>query len=385
MKIIEKRIVYVDNAATTALSDKALEAMLPYFGGHYANPSAIHDYGLYAKAAVERSRRLIASSIGAKNNEIFFTSGGSESDNWALRGIVEKYSSKGKHIITTAIEHNAVIKTAEALEKQGYEVTYLPVDKYGQITTKQLSDAIRDDTILVSIMMANNEIGTILPIKELCDVAHKRNVLFHTDAVQAVGHIKINVRELGIDLLSISSHKFQGPKGVGALFVRIGCTVSPLIYGGGQEKGSRSGTENVPGVVGMAAALEDAVLHMNDNNKKIISMRERLIQGILKIPGSYLTGDPKNRLPGNASFAFEGVDKKPIVASLSKEGIYASSASACSAGSVKPSRILLATGASESLAYSTLRITLNEHNSEADIDYLLDTIPMVISDLRNSI
>lgn len=385
VKIIEKRIVYVDNAATTALSDKALEAMLPYFGGRYANPSAIHDYGLDAKAAVERSRRLIASAIGAKNNEIFFTSGGSESDNWALRGIVEMYSSKGKHIITTAIEHNAVIKTAEALEKQGYEVTYLPVDKYGQITPKQLSDAIRDDTILVSVMMANNEIGTILPIKALCDVAHKRNVLFHTDAVQAVGHIKINVRELGIDLLSISSHKFQGPKGVGALFVRIGRIISPLIYGGGQEKGSRSGTENVPGIVGMAVALEDAVLHMDDNNKKIISMRDRLIRGILKIPGSYLTGDPENRLPGNASFAFEGLNKKPIVASLSKVGIYASSASACSAGGIKPSRILLATGASELLAYATLRITLNEYNSEEDIDYLLDTIPTVISSLRNEI
>ncbi|WP_199242643.1 cysteine desulfurase family protein [Desulfosporosinus fructosivorans] len=380
--MIEKRIVYVDNAATTALSDKALEAMLPYFGKHYANPSAIHNYGSDAKAALERSRRLIASAIGAKNNEIFFTSGGTESDNWALRGIVEAYSYKGKHIITTTVEHNAVVKTTEALEKQGYEVTYLPVDKYGRITPEQLSDAIRDDTILVSIMMANNEIGTILPIKELCDVAHKRNVLFHTDAVQAVGHIKINVRELGIDLLSISAHKFQGPKGVGALFVRIGRIISPLMYGGGQERGSRSGTENVPGIVGMAAALEDAVLDMDDNNKKIISMRDRIIQGILKISGSYLTGDPENRLPGHASFAFEGLDSKPIVTTLSKAGIYASSASACSAGSVKPSRILLATGASESLAYGTLRITLNEYNSEEDIDYLLETIPSVISTLR---
>lgn len=382
MKIIEKRIVYVDNAATTALSDKALEAMLPYFGKHYANPSAIHNYGSDAKAGLERSRRLIASAIGAKNNEIFFTSGGTESDNWALRGIVETYLHKGKHIITTTVEHNAVVKTTEALEKQGYEVTYLPVDKCGRITPEQLSDAIRDDTILVSIMMANNEIGTILPIKELCDVAHKRNVLFHTDAVQAVGHIKINVRELGIDLLSISAHKFQGPKGVGALFVRIGRIISPLMYGGGQEKGSRSGTENVPGTVGMAAALEDAVLHMDENNNKIISMRDRIIQGILKISGSFLTGDPENRLPGHASFAFEGLDKKPIVTTLSKAGIYASSASACSAGSVNPSRILLATGASESLAYGTLRITLNEHNSEEDIDYLLEAIPSVISTLR---
>jgi len=382
VKIIEKRIVYVDNAATTALSDKALEAMLPYFGKHYANPSAIHNYGSDAKAGLERSRRLIASAIGAKNNEIFFTSGGTESDNWALRGIVETYLHKGKHIITTTVEHNAVVKTTEALEKQGYEVTYLPVDKCGRITPEQLSDAIRDDTILVSIMMANNEIGTILPIKELCDVAHKRNVLFHTDAVQAVGHIKINVRELGIDLLSISAHKFQGPKGVGALFVRIGRIISPLMYGGGQEKGSRSGTENVPGTVGMAAALEDAVLHMDENNNKIISMRDRIIQGILKISGSFLTGDPENRLPGHASFAFEGLDKKPIVTTLSKAGIYASSASACSAGSVNPSRILLATGASESLAYGTLRITLNEHNSEEDIDYLLEAIPSVISTLR---
>ncbi len=378
---METRKVYVDNAATTALSDTALNAMLPYFNNYYANPSAIHDYGLYAKAALERSRRLVANAIGARNNEIFFTSGGTESDNWALRGAVER-SSKGKHIITTSIEHNAIIKTAEVLEKQGYEVTYLPVDKYGQITPEQLSKAIRDDTILVSIMMANNEIGTILSIKELCSVAHKRKVIFHTDAVQAVGHININVRDLGVDMLSMSAHKFQGPKGIGALYVKIGCLVQPVMYGGGQEKSSRAGTENVPGIVAMAAAIEEAVAHMEENSRKIISMRDRLIQGILKIPGSYLTGDPQNRLPGNASFAFEGIDKKSIVAELSKAGIFASSASACSAGSITPSRILLATGASKSLAYGTLRITLNEHNSEEDIDYLLEVIPSVICKMR---
>ncbi len=379
---MEKKLVYVDNAATTALSDKALEAMLPYFGKHYANPSAIHSYGLDAKAALEHSRRLIANAIGAKNNEIFFTSGGTESDNWAIRGAAAMRSAKGKHIITTAIEHNAVIKTAEALEKEGYEITYLPVDKYGRITPEQLSAAIRNDTVLISVMMANNEIGTILPIKELCAIAHKRNVLFHTDAVQAAGHIKLNVRELGVDLLSMSAHKFQGPKGIGALFVKIGHTLTPFMHGGGQEKGARSGTENIPGIVGMAVALEEAVTHMEDNHKKVAAMRDRLIQGILKIPGSYLTGDPENRLPGNASFAFEGMDKKPIVTTLSKDGIFASSASACSAGAIKPSRILLATGASESLAHGTLRITLNEHNSEEDIDYLLATIPSVISWLR---
>lgn len=379
---MEKKLIYVDNAATTALSNKALEAMLPYFGKHYANPSAIHSYGLDAKAALEHSRRLIANAIGAKNNEIFFTSGGTESDNWAIRGAVAMRSAKGKHIITTSIEHNAVIKTAEALEKEGYEITYLPVDKYGRITPEQLSAAIRSDTVLISVMMANNEIGTILPIKELCAAAHKRNVLFHTDAVQAAGHIKLNVRELGIDLLSMSAHKFQGPKGVGALFVKIGHTLTPFMHGGGQEKGSRSGTENIPGIVGMAVALEEAVTHMEDNHRKIVAMRDRLIQGILKIPGSYLTGDPENRLPGNASFAFEGMDKKPIVTTLSKDGIFASSASACSAGAIKPSRILLATGASESLAHGTLRITLNEHNNEEEIDYLLATIPSVISWLR---
>ncbi|KPU46012.1 cysteine desulfurase IscS [Oxobacter pfennigii] len=379
---MEKRKVYVDNAATTALSDRAFNAMLPYFSNCYANPSAIHEYGLDARAALERSRRIVAKAIGARNNEIFFTSGGTESDNWALRGAAELRSSKGKHIITTSIEHNAVIKTAEVLEKQGYGVTYLPVDKHGMITPEQLSDAIREDTVLISIMMANNEIGTILPIKELCNVAHKRKVLFHTDAVQAVGHIKINVRELGVDMLSMSAHKFQGPKGIGALYVKIGCPIPPIIYGGGQERGSRSGTENVPGAVGMAAAIEEAVAHMEDNSRKIISMRNKLIQGILKIPGSYLTGDPENRLPGNASFAFDGMDKKPITTALSKEGIFASSASACSAGSIKPSRILLATGATESLAYGTLRITLNEHNSEEDIDYLLEVVPLVISKLR---
>lgn len=379
---MKKRKVYVDNAATTALSNIAFDAMLPYFHNYYANPSAIHEYGLDAKAGLERSRRIVANAIGAKNSEIFFTSGGTESDNWAILGAAALRSSKGKHIITTSIEHNAIIKTTEALEKQGYEVTYLPVDKYGRITPEQLSKAIKDDTVLVSVMMANNEIGTILPIKELCNVAHKRNVLFHTDAVQAVGHIKIDVRSLGIDMLSMSAHKFQGPKGVGALFIKIGRTLPPLLNGGGQENGLRSGTENIPGIVGMAAAIEEAVAHMDDSSEKIIVMRDRLIKGILEIPGSYLTGDPENRLPGNASFAFEGMDKKPIVTALSKAGIFASSASACSAGAVKPSRILLATGATESLAYGTLRITLNENNSEEDIDYLLETIPSVISKIR---
>ncbi|EHQ90649.1 cysteine desulfurase family protein [Desulfosporosinus youngiae DSM 17734] len=382
-KVMGLRKVYVDHAATTALSTTAFQAMLPYFGDTFANPSAIHEYGVNAKAGVERSRRMIAKAIGAKNNEIFFTSGGTESDNWAILGAVAQRSSKGKHIITTSIEHNAVLKTAEALEKQGYEVTYLPVDYYGRITPEQLAEAIREDTVLVSIMMANNEIGTILPIKDLCQVARQRNVLFHTDAVQAVGQVKIDVRDLNVDLLSMSAHKFQGPKGVGALFVKIGRILPPLIHGGGQEKGSRAGTENVPGIVGMAAALEEAVATMAEKNRKVVAMRDRLIQGILKIPGSYLTGDPENRLPGMASFAFAGMDKKPLVTTLSKAGILASSASACTAGSINPSRILLATGASESLAYGSLRISLNEHNSEEDMDYLLETIPSVISNMRN--
>lgn len=380
---MEKRQVYVDHAATTALSNTALQAMLPYFSSTFANPSAIHEYGVDARAGVERARRMIAQAIGAKNNEIYFTSGGTESDNWAILGTAAQRAAKGKHIITTAIEHNAVLKTTEALEKQGYDVTYLPVDHYGRITPEQLAAAIRKDTILVSIMMANNEIGTILPIKDLCQVAHERNVLFHTDAVQAAGQVQIDVRDLGIDLLSLSAHKFQGPKGVGALFVKIGRILPPLLHGGGQEKGSRSGTENVPGIVGMAAALAEAVATIGEKTRKVVALRDRLIRGILQISGSYLTGDPENRLPGMASFAFAGMDKQPLVTTLSKAGIMASSASACTAGSINPSRILMATGASESLAYSSLRISLNEHNSEEDMDYLLETIPAVISRLRN--
>lgn len=380
---MEKRQVYVDYAATTPLSDVALEAMLPYFRDSFANASSIHEMGVQAKTGLARARKAVADAIGARTSEIVFTSGGTESDNWAIMGAALSRSAKGKHIITTTIEHSAVIRSAEALEKQGFEVTYLPVDACGRVTPRQLEEAIREDTVLVSVMMANNEIGTILPIRELAAVARKRNVLFHTDAVQAAGHIPINVRELGVDFLSMSAHKFQGPKGVGALFIKIGRSLPPLVYGGGQEGGLRSGTENIPGIVGMAAALEDAVTHMENRTKKITALRDRLAGGLLAaIPGARLSGDPVNRLPGNVSIVFDGMDRRPIVAALSRKGVFASSASACSEGLIKPSRVLLATGATVSQAYGSLRLTLSELSSDEDIDYLLETVPSVITRLR---
>lgn len=370
--------VYADNAATTAMSDVALQTMLPFFKETFANPSATHSMGTEAKNAVEDARRTIARTIGARVNEIFFTAGGTESDNWALHGALELRQKKGRHIITTEIEHSAIYKTAKKLEQDGFEVTYLPVDQYGRVYPEQLDDAIRDDTILVSIMLANNEIGTILPIKELSAVARRRKVLFHTDAVQAVGHIPVNAQELGVDMLSISGHKFRGPKGIGALYVKLPMLVPPFLIGGGQEKGRRSGTANVPGIVGMGAALGDAAVHMDAHITHISALRNRLIDGVLKLPGAELTGDPINRLPGMASFIFKGFEGEPLVPLLSEAGICASSGSACSAGSGEPSRVLEAAGYSKKDAMSPLRFSLNEDNTVEDIDYILANLPAVL-------
>lgn len=377
-----KKFVYADNAATTPVSENALKAMLPYFSESFGNPSAIYGYGLDAKLAVEESRRRIAKSIGAHNNEIFFTSGGTESDNWALWGTIEARQSKGRHIITTEIEHGAVFKTAKKLETQGFEVTYLPVNNLGQVEPETLDKAIRKDTILVSIMLANNEIGTVLDIKRLSQVAKVHKVTFHTDAVQAVGHIAVDVTKLGVDLLSMSAHKFGGPKGIGALYIKVGCPLPPMITGGGQEKGRRSGTSNVPGIVGMAAALEEAMADLDKNEKHVSAMRDKLIAGILKIPYAKLTGDPVNRLPGMASFVFEGFESEPIVSELNKAGICASSGSACSAGSGEPSRILKAAGYNDELAGASLRLSLSERNSDEDVEYILDRLPIILDILR---
>jgi cysteine desulfurase len=379
-----EKIIYVDNSATTAVSEKALLAMLPYFRENYGNPSSIHICGQEAQKALENSRRTVASAIGVYNNEIFFTSGGTESDNWAIHSVCELKHDKGRHIISSAIEHNAVLKTLEKLQKRGFTITLLEPDKYGQITAEQLKKNIRNDTILVSIMTANNVVGTILPIKELCDTAHKNGIIFHTDAVQAVSHIPINVRALGVDLLSMSAHKFHGPKGVGALFSKLPLLPPPYLTGGGQEKGYRSGTENISGIVGMAAAIKEGTENLPENTGKITSNRNKLIENILKIPGAYLTGDPVNRLPGLASFIFEGIEQTAfIINKLNGYGICASSGSACSASSKEVSHVLTAMGYDESISHGTLRISLSEYNTEEEIETIIDKLPLIIAEIRS--
>lgn len=374
----EKRI-YADNAATTAVSDVAFEAMLPYFKEIYGNPSATHSCGTAAKRAVEDARKRVAESIGARVNEIYFTSGGTESDNWALLAAAGLRKKKGRHIITSVIEHNAVYNTVQELEKRGYQVTWLPVDAYGRVSPAQLEEAVREDTILISIMTANNEIGTLQPVRELAEIAGRHKILFHTDAVQAAGHIPMNVRELGVDLMSLSAHKFHGPKGVGALYISLRTALPPILYGGGQEKGRRSGTTNVPGIVGMAAALEDAVCHMDENVRKITALRDRLIKGVLSLPGAALTGHPTQRLPGLASFVFKDIKGGPLVAALDEAGVCASSGSACSAGSGEPSRVLKAAGIimAEDIA-APLRLSLSDYNTEEEIDEIIRRLPAAL-------
>lgn len=370
--MMEKRIVYVDNAATTPVSKVAFDAMKPFFMQEFGNASALYSLGKQSKIAVESSRKKIATAINAHSNEIFMTSGGTESNNWALMGAVEKNHNKGNHIITSAIEHSSIFQLTRHLQNRGYVITYLPVNACGQVDSKQLEAAITDKTILVSIMMANNEIGTILPIKELCEITHRKNILFHTDAVQAVGHIPIDVKDLDVDLLSLSGHKFCGPKGVGALYLKIGKTLSPLIIGGGQERGLRSGTTNTPSIVGMAAALESAVKNMDENAQYVTALRNRLTEGMLKFPGVHLTGDAIHRLPGSASFVLDAVGGPILIAILSELGVCASAGSACSAGSGEESRVLLSAGYSEKHASNAIRFSLSERNTDEDIDYIFD-------------
>ena len=376
--------IYADHAATTRLSDRALEAMMPYFQDDYGNPSSLYAFGQDAKSRLEEARGAIAAHLNAKPEEIFFTSGGTEADNWALKGAAELGAAKGKkHIITSAIEHHAVLHTAQWLEKQGFAVTYLPVDGLGRVDPAAVKAAIRPDTALISIMAANNEIGTVEPIAAIGAIARAAGVLFHTDAVQVVGHIPVDVAAWNCDLLSFSGHKFHGPRGVGGLYVRKGLRLPPLVHGGGQEKGRRSGTENVAGAVGMAAALTEAVAGMEAEAQRLAALRDRLLDGLGALPYAKVTGDRENRLPGTASLVFEGVEGEALLLHLDAKGICASSGSACSSATLDPSHVLLAIGLPHEVAHGSLRLSLGRENTDADVDYLLKEVPEVVAYLRD--
>lgn len=383
METNETKMIYADNAATTKMSRRAIEAMMPYMADNFANPSSLHSAGQRAKEALEAARKAVAACIGANPKEIYFTSGGSEADNQALLSAAAIGAKKGKkHIISTAFEHHAVLHTLEKLEKQGFEVELLDVHSYGNISAEQVASAIRDDTCLVSVMYANNEIGSILPIAEIGRICRERGVIFHTDAVQAAGHLKINVTEENIDMLSLSAHKFHGPKGIGVLYCRRGIPLTNLIEGGAQERGKRAGTENLPAIAGMAAALTDACENLDKNAAKVSALRDRLIEGLSKIPHSALNGDPVNRLPGNVSFCFEGIEGESLLLLLDEVGIEASSGSACTSGSLDPSHVLLAIGRPHEVAHGSLRLSICEENTDEDIDVMLREIPRIVDYLR---
>lgn len=375
--------IYADNAATAKMSRTAISAMLPYFDEIYGNPSSLHSAGQRAAEALYDARKTIADCLGADASEIYFTSGGSESDNQAIISAAAIGERAGKkHIISTAFEHHAVLHTLKKLERQGFEVELLDVGNVGTITAEQVKSAIRDDTALVTVMYANNEIGSILPIGEIGAVCREKGVLFHTDAVQAAGHLRIDVREQNIDLLSLSAHKFHGPKGVGVLYAKKGVALTNLIDGGAQERGKRAGTENIPAIVGMAAALSEAVARIDENSAKVSAMRDRLISGLSAIPHSALNGDRTNRLPGNVHFCFEGIEGESLLLLLDEKGICASSGSACTSGSLDPSHVLLAIGRVHEIAHGSLRLSLSAENTEDEVDYMLAEIPKVVDRLR---
>ncbi len=375
--------VYMDNAATTALRRDVLDAMMPYLTDIYGNPSSLHYFGQEAHKAVENARHQVASALNAEDNEIIFTGCGTEADNMALKGIAEKYQSKGKHIITSSVEHHAILHTCEYLEKHGFEVTYLPVDEYGMVKAEQVRDAIRSDTILVSIMFANNEVGTIMPIKEIGAVCREKGVFFHTDAVQAVGHVAIDVKAMNIDLLSLSAHKLHGPKGVGALYIRKGIVVPPLLHGGAQERRKRAGTENVAGIVGLGKAIEIACSDIEGTAKRMCYLRDKLINGIeASIPEVKLNGHRTERLPSNVNFSIKYIEGESILLMLDINGIAASSGSACTSGSLDPSHVLLAMGMPHETAHGSLRLTLGDDTTEDDIDYVLEVLPEIVVKLR---
>lgn len=375
--------IYADNAATTKQSKAVTEKMVQVADKYYGNPSSLHTIGQKAKEELDRARASIAKNLGCEPREIYFTSGGSEADNQAIISAALAGEKKGKkHIISTAFEHHAVLHTLKKLEKYGFEVQLLDVGSVGTVTAEQVEAAIRPDTCLVTVMYANNEIGSIMPIKEIGAVCRAKGVIFHTDAVQAAGHLPINVKEQNIDMLSLSAHKFHGPKGTGVLYARTGIILSNVIEGGAQERGKRAGTENLPAIAGMAVALDDACAHMSENAAKVTAMRDKLIEGLSKIPHSALNGDPVNRLPGNVSFCFEGVEGESLLLLLDQKGISASSGSACTSGSLDPSHVLLAIGRPHEVAHGSLRLSISEENTMEQMDYMLKEIPIVVEYLR---
>ncbi|GAE89025.1 cysteine desulfurase NifS [Acetivibrio straminisolvens] len=379
----DNRIIYLDHAATTPVNPQVLEAMLPYFSNKFGNASSIYSIGRESKKAIEEAREKVAKAIGALPREVFFTGSGTEADNWAIKGVAYANRDKGRHIITTAIEHHAVLHACQYLESDGFEVTYLPVDENGLVSPEQVQDAIRPDTILITIMFANNEIGTIQPIGEIGKIARERGVIFHTDAVQAVGNVPINVVDLNVDLLSMSGHKFYGPKGVGALYIRKGVKITSFMHGGAQERGRRASTENVAGIVGMGKAIELATQNIEENNKKLIELRDRTIEEVTKkIPFVKLNGDRYKRLPGNVNFSFEFIEGESLLLMLDMKGIAASSGSACTSGSLDPSHVLLAIGLPHEIAHGSLRLTFGVENTHEDIDYLMEVLPMIVNRLR---
>ena len=378
------KLIYMDNAATTSTAPEVVSAMLPFFTEYYGNPSSVYNFAQKSKMAIEDAREIIADSIGAaKSNEIYFTGGGSESDNWALKSAAFGLRDKGNHIITTKIEHHAILNTCAYLEKNGFEITYLDVDSEGFVSLEDVENAITDKTILISVMFANNEIGTIEPIRNIAMVAHRKGVLFHTDAVQAFGHIPIDVNYLGVDMLSASSHKFNGPKGVGFLYVRNPKEMMPLIYGGGQEKGKRGGTENVAGIIGMGAAVEDSMRNMSARYNKEKNLRDYMVKRILgEIPNVSLNGHYANRLPGNASFTFDGINGTSLVVIMDEEGVCISAGSACAASAEKPSHVISALGIPKEKAYGTIRITIGHENTRKEIDYTVEKLKAGVKELR---
>lgn len=380
---MNNKFIYFDHAATTPVRKEVLEAMIPYFTEKYGNASSIYSIGRESKKAIEESRHKVANALGAQPKEIFFTGSGTEADNWAVKGAAYANKQKGNHIITTSIEHHAILHTCQYLESDGFEVTYLPVDENGLITPEQVRNAIKPNTILVSIMFANNEIGTVQPIAEIGKITKENGIIFHTDAVQAVGNVHINVKDMNIDLLSLSAHKFYGPKGVGALYIRKGTKITSFLHGGAQERGRRASTENIPGIVGLGKAIEIASQELDSYNKKLLDLRERTIDEIMqKIPFVKLNGDRNHRLPGNVNFSFEFIEGESLLLMLDMKGIAASSGSACTSGSLDPSHVLLAIGLPHEIAHGSLRLTFGEENTHEDIDYLMETLPPIVERLR---
>ncbi|NJD01445.1 MAG: cysteine desulfurase NifS [Ruminiclostridium sp.] len=380
---MKDRLIYLDHAATTPVKPEVLEAMLPYFSQKFGNASSIYSLGRESKKAIEEARDRTAAAIGAQSKEIFFTGSGTEADNWAIKGVAYANRKKGNHIITTAIEHHAILHTCQYLESDGFEVTYLPVDGNGLVTPDTVRAAIKPNTILITIMFANNEIGTIQPISEIGKIAKEKGVYFHTDAVQAVGNVKINVDDMNIDLLSLSAHKFYGPKGIGALYIRKGTKITSFLHGGAQERGRRASTENVAAVVGLGKAIELASQNVDEYNKKLLALRDHAIEEIQKnIPFVRLNGDRTSRLPGNVNFSFEFIEGESLLLMLDMKGIAASSGSACTSGSLDPSHVLLAIGLPHEIAHGSLRLTFGEENTREELDYLLDTLPAIVQRLR---